>query len=118
MRAPAGPGRDRTCDLGIKSPLLYQLSYRPRPGRVRTETPRRLRLRSRGSEEPRQPKTFSCIFRELRAPEECPDQNPRQSERGEPECHIASLACFWALLDRKSTRLNSSHLGISYAVFC
>src|SRR3954453_6869311 len=25
-----GPGRDRTYDLGIKSPLLYQLSYRPR----------------------------------------------------------------------------------------
>ena len=25
-----GPGRSRTCDLGIKSPLLYQLSYRPR----------------------------------------------------------------------------------------
>src|ERR1035438_10845753 len=24
----------------------------------------------------------------------------------------------WPLLDRKSTRLNSSHLGISYAVFC
>src|SRR5258705_9616248 len=24
----------------------------------------------------------------------------------------------WFLLDRKSTRLNSSHLGISYAVFC
>src|ERR1035441_350644 len=24
----------------------------------------------------------------------------------------------WNLLDRKSTRLNSSHLGISYAVFC
>ncbi len=24
-----GPGRSRTCDLGIKSPLLYQLSYRP-----------------------------------------------------------------------------------------
>ena len=28
---PNGPGRDRTCDLGIKSPLLYQLSYRPKP---------------------------------------------------------------------------------------
>ena len=27
--AKNGPGRDRTCDLGIKSPLLYQLSYRP-----------------------------------------------------------------------------------------
>src|SRR5690606_39480661 len=24
----------------------------------------------------------------------------------------------WALLDRKSTRLNSSHVKISYAVFC
>src|SRR5438045_7785416 len=24
----------------------------------------------------------------------------------------------WASRDRKSTRLNSSHLGISYAVFC
>ena len=27
-----GPGRARTCDLGIKSPLLYQLSYRPPSG--------------------------------------------------------------------------------------
>src|ERR1035441_10832193 len=29
-------------------------------------------------------------------------------------CEITSLAA----IDRKSTRLNSSHLGISYAVFC
>src|SRR5947199_5385718 len=28
------------------------------------------------------------------------------------------LTCAAAALDRKSTRLNSSHLGISYAVFC
>src|SRR5438045_7833369 len=35
---------------------------------------------------------------------------------GEPfEQNIASLL---QALDRKSTRLNSSHLGISYAVFC
>src|ERR1035441_10341876 len=27
-------------------------------------------------------------------------------------------SCFHASIDRKSTRLNSSHLGISYAVFC
>src|SRR5205814_3218742 len=27
-------------------------------------------------------------------------------------------SCFAARRDRKSTRLNSSHLGISYAVFC
>ena len=25
-KTPGGPYRDRTCDLGIKSPLLYQLS--------------------------------------------------------------------------------------------
>src|SRR5262245_65120857 len=30
--------------------------------------------------------------------------------------HTRSAWC--GLLDRKSTRLNSSHLGISYAVFC
>src|SRR5438045_4911029 len=28
------------------------------------------------------------------------------------------VMCLAVLLDRKSTRLNSSHLGISYAVFC
>jgi hypothetical protein len=32
--AANGPGRNRTCDLGIKSPLLCQLSYRPRSERV------------------------------------------------------------------------------------
>src|SRR5437899_5779662 len=28
------------------------------------------------------------------------------------------LSSFFSIQDRKSTRLNSSHLGISYAVFC
>src|SRR5256885_9204293 len=38
--------------------------------------------------------------------------------------HLAGVFAFWVrtktclLLDRKSTRLNSSHLVISYAVFC
>ena len=36
QRTLDGPGRDRTCDLGIKSPLLYQLSYRPRSSSVRS----------------------------------------------------------------------------------
>src|SRR5256885_7764478 len=35
--------------------------------------------------------------------------------RGAPAASVASPAL---LLDRKSTRLNSSHLVISYAVFC
>src|SRR2546426_1750451 len=30
----------------------------------------------------------------------------------------SAVGVFWAGLDRKSTRLNSSHLVISYAVFC
>ena len=34
-----GPGWDRTSDLGIKSPLLYRLSYRPAP--VSVEAARR-----------------------------------------------------------------------------
>src|ERR1035438_3622407 len=38
-------------------------------------------------------------------------------------CHVKSPECSdqhpcESKLDRKSTRLNSSHLGISYAVFC
>src|SRR5438045_5112076 len=40
---------------------------------------------------------------------ECMTRNPRTISRQE----FAAAA-----LDRKSTRLNSSHLGISYAVFC
>src|SRR5205814_6800073 len=31
---------------------------------------------------------------------------------------LVAFVALIALLDRKSTRLNSSHLGISYAVFC
>src|SRR5262245_64069070 len=34
------------------------------------------------------------------------------------DARIAELERRLAELDRKSTRLNSSHLGISYAVFC
>src|SRR5262245_6472471 len=39
---------------------------------------------------------------------------------GDSDAHIVRglIAILFAMLDRKSTRLNSSHLGISYAVFC
>src|SRR5437899_9092122 len=37
-----------------------------------------------------------------------------QNSPGSAALHVA----FAVALDRKSTRLNSSHLGISYAVFC
>src|SRR5256885_17067865 len=40
----------------------------------------------------------------------------RCRKRGRERCHCASSNPEWR--DRKSTRLNSSHLVISYAVFC
>src|SRR3712207_7926951 len=42
-----------------------------------------------------------------------PGMGVRRPDRGE----MALAAAFWAG-DRKSTRLNSSHANISYAVFC
>src|SRR5688572_31482490 len=36
----------------------------------------------------------------------------------EPGSAIAAIAAFFETPDRKSTRLNSSHSQISYAVFC
>ena len=42
VSSPDGPGRDRTCDLGIKSPLLYQLSYRPAIVECRSRDAQRL----------------------------------------------------------------------------
>src|SRR3712207_7088298 len=32
--------------------------------------------------------------------------------------YLLQTSCIWVSLDRKSTRLNSSHANISYAVFC
>src|SRR2546426_9283342 len=43
------------------------------------------------------------------------DAMPGMRMEGKPQCHIITCLGF---RDRKSTRLNSSHLVISYAVFC
>src|SRR5262245_62954959 len=37
---------------------------------------------------------------------------------GLPMAAALLMGILWKRADRKSTRLNSSHLGISYAVFC
>src|ERR1039458_1358234 len=42
----------------------------------------------------------------------------RSPHRAGGVCRIQARPLFRRDLDRKSTRLNSSHLGISYAVFC
>src|SRR5262245_63670005 len=46
-----------------------------------------------------------------------PEDFPRDNSYG-VQGSIAGNLTRWFGLDRKSTRLNSSHLGISYAVFC
>src|SRR5690242_20886507 len=45
---------------------------------------------------------------------------PRQGEANGREYHFVDRAAFEKMIseDRKSTRLNSSHMSISYAVFC
>src|SRR2546430_9693895 len=43
------------------------------------------------------------------------------ARRVEPASHPREVpvpGCVWQIVDRKSTRLNSSHSQISYAVFC
>src|SRR5262245_63066813 len=45
----------------------------------------------------------------------CTRRSETSASRSSPICIMQK--CSWER-DRKSTRLNSSHLGISYAVFC
>src|ERR1035438_10701298 len=49
---------------------------------------------------------------------ECARTQVGRQERERAEAHAAGCLDRGAQVDRKSTRLNSSHLGISYAVFC
>src|SRR5699024_11550777 len=41
-----------------------------------------------------------------------------EMKEGSTIINISSMNAFTSLTDRKSTRLNSSHVSISYAVFC
>src|SRR5690606_41689063 len=64
--------------------------------------------------------SYTTLFRSLR----CRHKTAllrSGSDNGEgirPMFKTLSIAAFAAALDRKSTRLNSSHVKISYAVFC
>src|SRR5205807_6532339 len=72
-----------------------------------------------------------CLFRHLRLrfrprltarpcrPSQAHHQRNYRTDRSpRSEFHLPSLFALLPTLDRKSTRLNSSHLVISYAVFC
>src|SRR3712207_7962398 len=65
----------------------------------------------RGTDTPRQPRQyFDDIAPDIEALLPLTDQEPA------PE--LAAARTYEDYLDRKSTRLNSSHANISYAVFC
>src|SRR4051812_49745959 len=65
---------------------------------------------------------YTTLFRSVRIAHRCPRRQARLEHvrrlgaepRGLPQHDVGQLAD----LDRKSTRLNSSHMSISYAVFC
>src|SRR5262245_63143721 len=57
----------------------------------------------------RRPAARGALRRKVRGADEEADHRDLESR-----ARLPAVAC----LDRKSTRLNSSHLGISYAVFC
>src|SRR3712207_8032375 len=46
------------------------------------------------------------------------DNRPRREDARDLACELLRTRRVRSLLDRKSTRLNSSHANISYAVFC
>src|SRR5690606_39421257 len=60
---------------------------------------------------PRQPRVTIANVSETQ--KKAPPGIPKDTRRG----RVLSSVC-WASRDRKSTRLNSSHVKISYAVFC
>src|SRR3989454_2889928 len=64
---------------------------------------------------------YTTLFRSLKLAPVCPDGVQvftDTSKVGKPYTEVAVLNSKGGSEDRKSTRLNSSHLVISYAVFC
>src|SRR5205814_7843198 len=67
---------------------------------------------------------YTTLFRSLPEGFRVADRERAGASRAAGSRHVGApvhrdrLAGDEARLDRKSTRLNSSHLGISYAVFC
>src|SRR5258707_1941071 len=71
-------------------------------------------FRSRGAHHPQRP---GALGRGRRGESEQAERDER--DPGHHGCATVTRIAFVALsLDRKSTRLNSSHANISYAVFC
>src|SRR5688572_32257053 len=64
---------------------------------------------------------FRSVFTASRCPFSAPDRTRKDARAAAAEGRLAvgtPMLVFWSRADRKSTRLNSSHSQISYAVFC
>src|SRR3712207_8213752 len=77
---------------------------------------------------------YTTLFRSSAAPDGCPYYGRVVTDGGYTICQYWFFYAFndwrstfhgvndheadWEMVDRKSTRLNSSHANISYAVFC
>src|SRR3989442_6401469 len=65
---------------------------------------------------------YTTLFRSILWLQGYPDQAVSTAQQGVEEAlaanHAVTLCNAFAQGDRKSTRLNSSHVRISYAVFC
>src|SRR2546426_8741742 len=61
---------------------------------------------------------YTTLFRSRGAQRQLPGDAGAQEARGAGEAFEALRLLLVRAQDRKSTRLNSSHLVISYAVFC
>src|SRR5262245_62688930 len=64
------------------------------------------------------PGDVAALVDEVRRDQRGEEDRLRSDERPHPELAVVDALGGGACGDRKSTRLNSSHLGISYAVFC
>src|SRR5256885_6750664 len=61
---------------------------------------------------------YTTLFRSAQEQARCLRRRLRGGRPHSGKVSRTLSSCFAAVVDRKSTRLNSSHLVISYAVFC
>src|SRR2546427_9431304 len=95
------------------TPEIYPLSYTTL-FRSRVRPTAHVRLRSSF----RYPITRAPRQHEPATSAQSPPHRPRRSSSNQPAPTPPSGSCLRPMQDRKSTRLNSSHSQISYAVFC
>src|SRR5262245_64522042 len=102
-------------DRGVGAAASASCEVRKRERKRGAHRRRRAYIEAR----PRETPPCSCSRKSLKCrqpPRRCPAARRRSRPRGSTSSFTGRSR--GPIRDRKSTRLNSSHLGISYAVFC